>query len=282
MEQILKSIIEKNKVYTKVGKIASYIPQFEKVKKNNLGVYIYDIDGKEYCAGDYKTTFTMQGISKIISLMIALIDNGSKEYFSRLLNPMINSGAIAAVSLIHGYSPEVVFHKIVAYARKLTGNPKLDVNWEIYKSEKNTGYKNKAIAYFMKSNGAIKGNVEEILDIYFRQCAIEVDCRDIAKIGAVLANDGIIPWNGERIIPECDAKIVKSLMVVSGMHHFSGEAAAKVGIPLKSSIGGGILGAVPHRMGIGIFGPAIDANGNSAGGIKVLEDLSTEMKLSIF
>lgn len=305
MKKLLDVIIQNNRHYTEKGNVASYIPELQKADKNALGICVVTLDGEEYLAGDYDTKFTIQSISKVISLMLALIDNGRENVFSKVgmeptaetfnsisnletrnphkpLNPMINSGAIATISMIMGKDSKEMIERILKFARKITGNPQLDINNDVYLSEKATGHRNRSLAYFMKSTGVIEQDVEEVLDVYFMQCSIEATCRDIARIGAMLANDGIIPWTGERVIPRNVARIVKTIMVTCGMYDASGEFAVNVGVPAKSGVGGGILAAVPGRMGIGVIGPALDSKGNSIGGIKVLEELSKELDLSIF
>ncbi|MCX7884553.1 MAG: glutaminase A [Caloramator sp.] len=305
MKKLLDVIIQNNRYYTEEGNVASYIPELEKAEKNALGICVVTLDGEEYFAGDYETKFTIQSISKVITLMLALLDNGREYVFSKVgmeptaetfnsisnletrnphkpLNPMINSGAIATVSMISGQDSKEMFEKILKFAKKITGNPSLNVNENVYLSEKATGHRNRSLAYFMKSTGVIEQDVEEVLDVYFRQCSIEATCRDIARIGAMLANDGILPWTGERVIPRNVARIVKTIMVTCGMYDASGEFAVNVGIPAKSGVGGGILAAVPKRMGIGVVGPSLDKKGNSIGGVKVLEELSRELDLSIF
>lgn len=305
MKRLLESIIENNKKYTQRGKVASYIPELSKADKNALGICVTKLDGEEYLAGDFETKFTIQSISKVITLILAILDNGKENVFRKVgmeptadafnsivnlevknpqkpLNPMINSGAIATVSLICGDTSEETFSRILKLARKISGNDELNINQTIYESEKRTGHRNRALAYFMKSTGVIENDVEEVLDVYFKQCSIEVTCRDIARIGAVLANDGILPWTGERVIPRYVTRIVKTIMVTCGMYDASGDAAVSIGIPLKSGVGGGIMGAVPGKMGIGVIGPSLDAKGNSIAGIKVMEQLSGELDLNIF
>lgn len=305
MNKLLEAIIENNRHFTINGKVASYIPELIKANPDALGISIVTLDGEEYFAGDYDTKFSIQSISKIISLMLALIDNGRDRVFSKVgveptadafnsiinletkkiqkpLNPMINAGAIATVSLISGKTGQETFDRILNFTRKITGNPSIDFNEEVYKSEKITGDRNRALAYFMKSMGVIEPEVEDVLDVYFKQCSIEATCKDIAKIGAVLANDGILPWSGEKVVPRNVARIVKTIMVTCGLYDASGEYAVEVGVPSKSGVGGGILAAVPSRMGIGVYGPALDLKGNSVGGIKVLAELSRELDLSIF
>jgi glutaminase len=305
MNKLLENVIENNRYWTKNGKLVTYIPELSKTNPDALGVSIITVDGEEYNGGDYETKFTIQSISKIITLMLALLDNGSERVFSRVgveptadafnsiinletkspqrpLNPMINAGAIATVSLIAGNNGEESFIRILNFTRKITGNPNININNEVYKSEKATGNRNRSLAYFMKSTGVIEQDVEQVLDVYFKQCSIETTCKDIARIGAMLANDGVLPWNGERIMPRNIALIVKTIMVTCGLYDASGQFAVDVGIPAKSGVGGGILAAVPGRMGIGVVGPALDLKGNSIGGIKVLSELSRELDLNIF
>lgn len=305
MEKILNNIIKENKKWTSEGKVASYIPELSKMDSDLLGVSVYTLYGDEYSAGDSEVKFTIQSISKIITLMLAIIDNGKDYVFSRIgmeptdtsfnsivnleikdpnkpVNPMINAGAIATVSLIKGESAEDVFQKILSFTRKISDNPNIVINENVYRSEKRTGDRNRALAYYMKSTNVLDGNVDEILDVYFKQCSIEVTCRDLAKIGAMLANDGVMPWNNERVISKDIARIIKTIMVTCGMYDASGKFAVEIGVPAKSGVGGGILCCVPKKMGIAVLGPALDKKGNSIAGMKVMKDLSKELNLSIF
>lgn len=305
MYEFLQRIVDKNKNLTSKGKVASYIPALAKANKSDLGICIKDMKSDMYVAGEYDRKFTIQSISKTVSLILALMDNGEDFVFQKVgmeptgdafnsiyklevadvakpLNPMINAGAIEVCSLIKGNSCEEKFERLLNLFKKISGNDKLKVNEEVYLSEKKTGNRNIAMAYLLKDMGVLEGDVEETLDIYFKQCSIEVDCVDIANIGLFLANDGKIFKTGERITTSHIARIVKTFMVTCGMYDASGEFAIKVGIPAKSGVGGGIMAAVPHIMGIGIYGPALDEKGNSVGGYGVLKDLSNEFNLSIF
>ncbi|MBY0756581.1 glutaminase A [Clostridium sardiniense] len=305
MFDILQRLVDKNKIYGKEGKLASYIPALLKADVNDLGIAIVNLDGDEYFAGNCDKKFTIQSISKIVGLMLALQDNGKENVFKKVnveptgegfnsivklettetgrpYNPMINAGAIVTTSLIKGRTEEEKLKKLIGFMKKATNNPNITINEEVYISEKLTGNRNRALAYFMKSSGILDGNVEEVLDLYFRQCSIEANAKDLARLGAVLANDGIIPWSGERLIDKEICKIVKSIMVTCGMYDASGEFAVRIGIPAKSGVGGGIIASVPKNMGIGVYGPALDEKGNSIAGLKVLQDLSRELDLSIF
>jgi len=304
MKRILDSIIDDCRKWTSKGEVASYIPELAKANPEALGIWVTNLGGEEYFAGDWDTKFTIQSMSKVITLMLAILDNGIEYVFTKVgmepaesgfnsitnleiheqkqpLNPMINAGAIATVSLISGETAEDKINRILTFTRKITGNDDIGVNYNVYESEKKTGNRNRALAYYMKGNGIIEGDVEEILDVYFKACSMEITCKDIARIGAMLANDGVL-LNNERVISREACRIVKTIMVTCGMYDASGKFAVHIGIPAKSGVGGGIMAAVPRRMGIGVVGPALDAKGNSMGGIKILEKLSHELDLSIF
>mgnify|MGYP001152948398 FL=1 len=305
MFKLLETLVEKNKKYGNDGQLASYIPALLEANPNDLGVAIVDVEGRKYYAGQCEKNFTIQSISKVVSLILALGDNGRTNVFRRVdveptgdgfnsivnletkdkkrpYNPMINAGAIATTSLIYGEDGEDKLERIIKFMRKATNNPNISINEEVYVSERRTGDRNRALAYFMKSNGMLQGDVEEILELYFRQCSIEANAIDLAMFGSVLANDGVTPWNGERLMSRETCRIVKTIMVTCGMYDASGEFAVHIGIPAKSGVGGGILATVPRRMGIGVYGPALDKKGNSLAGIHVLKDLSEELDLSIF
>lgn len=305
MDKLFNNIIENNKKYVNNGKVASYIPELSKADPNKLGIYAVTLDGKEYYAGDYDKKFTLQSISKVITLMLVLMDNGEQKVFSfvgaeptgdsynsitnlevksihKPYNPMINAGAILTTSLVHGNSVDDKIERILNFTRKLANNNDISINKNTYTSEKETGDRNRALAYFMKSYNSMYGNVDEILDVYFSQCSMEATCKDLAHIGAVLANDGVLPWNGERLVPKNICRITKTIMVTCGLYDASGEFAVHIGIPAKSGVGGGILGAVPKKMGIGVYGPSLDEKGNSVAGIQVLRELSDKLDLNIF
>lgn len=305
MELLLNELVEKNRQWVHFGKVATYIPELKNANPNALGIVIVDIEGNVYRAGDYREKFTIQSVSKPITLMLALMDRGAEFVFERVgmepsgdafnsmrkletinpskpLNPMINAGAIAVTSLILGNSYEEKFQRILDLFRKISGNPNLQINESVYLSEKRTGDRNRSMAYFLRDVGILEGDVESILDLYFKQCSIEVDCEDIARIGVFLANQGIMPDTKEQVVPKEITQIAKTFMVTCGMYDESGEFAINVGVPAKSGVGGGIMCAVPNRMGIGVMGPALDPKGNSIGGLKMLQVLSKELSLSIF
>lgn len=288
------------------GHVASYIPELEKVDPGQLGVAICGLDGECMDAGDSRALFTIQSVSKPLVLILALMMYGEDRVFQKVgmeptgdpfnsivrletgkslkkpYNPMINAGAIAVTGLIQGNIGIHQIDPILNLIRKMSGNPTIKVNEAVYRSEKDTGNRNRAMAYFLKDIGVLEGDVETILDLYFMHCAIEAAATDLARIGAVLANGGVHPQTGERFFSKKISRIISSFMVTCGMYDASGEFAVTVGIPSKSGVGGGILSVVPGQMGIGIFGPALDEKGNSKAGTAVLKELSQIGDLSIF
>ncbi|WP_031515021.1 glutaminase A [Desulfofalx alkaliphila] len=303
MKELLEKILEENRHWTKKGKVATYIPALAKADPKILGITVIDIDGKAVTVGDCDTKFTLQSISKPLALMLALMDKGTDEVFSKVgmeptgdpfnsiikletlrtgkpLNPMINAGAIATTALIEGQSGGEKIERLLEFVRLLAGNKDIRVNEEVYRSEQETGDRNRAMAYFMKDLGVLEADVDQILEVYFRQCAIEVTCSDIAHMARCLANKGNIA--GKQIIPHEIVRLTNTFMVTCGMYNASGEFAIKVGIPAKSGVSGGIMALVPGKMGIGIIGPALNKIGNSIAGVHMLEDLSRALDLSIF
>lgn len=305
---LLEGLVEKNKEYIKDGDVANYIPALSKVDKNQLGIAIIDLtkDGyKDYFAGDYTTNFAIESTSKVITLIMAMMDHSPEYVFQKIgtepsgfpfnsilnmninnkdvpSNPFINAGAIVVNSLIKGKDSEEKTDRILNFTRKLANNDFIDVNEEVYLSEKRTGDINRSLGYYLKGKNIISGDVEDILDSYFKQCSMSVCALDLAKIGSVLANKGVCPWSNKRLIPEDICTIVKSIMVTCGLYDESGSFAVHIGVPAKSGVGGGILATVPNRMGIGIFGPSLDSKGNSIAGIKLLQELSKTLDLDIF
>ncbi|MEG0326632.1 MAG: glutaminase A [Cellulosilyticaceae bacterium] len=305
MNNVIKLAYEYGKHFTHLGETANYIPELEKADINDLGVYLIGLDGQEYGVGSYEKKFTIQSISKVLVLTLALMDNGPDKVFDKIgveatgdpfnsivrlevknlqkpLNPMINAGAIATTSLVLGENKQEKINRIMAFTRVASGNSTIEINEEVYASESKTGDRNRSLAYFMKSCGTIEGDVEELVDIYFRQCAMEMTCKDLARIGTLYANKGVSPITGEQIIPTEICRIVMGIMMTCGLYDASGEFAVNVGIPSKSGVGGGILSPVPGKMGIGVYGPALDQKGNTIGGIEILKYLSKELNLNIF
>ncbi len=305
MKALLDQVLAQCAPYIEQGTLASYIPELAKANKDDFGICVIAPDGTITYTGDYDKTFTMQSIIKPMILLTALMDNGAEavrrlvgveatgkpfdafNYSDQALNceninPMINTGAIALCSLIKGDNYLEKFNKILDLTRKVSGNPAIQVDEQVYASEKATGNKNRALAYMLKAYGMLHDDVEDVLDCYFRACSVEVTVVDLAKIAYVFANGGVLPETGERLFAKEYAKHVNAVMMTCGMYDGSGEFALNVGVPAKSGVGGGIMAVVPGRMGIGIYSPALDKKGNSVAGIKALEVLGDKLDLSIF
>ncbi len=305
MTELLEEILEECARYTKEGKLADYIPELTKANPDDFGIFIISGDKRVSKAGDFTKEFTIQSVVKPILLLLALMDNGiecvknhvgveatgkpfdainysEQKLLSENINPMVNMGAIAMCTLIKGDTYLDKFNRLLELTRLLANNPDIEMDEEVYLSEKRTGNKNRALAYLLKTYGMIKDDVEDVLDCYFRACSIKVSCADLAKIGLTLASHGKSQFTGERIFPAKYAYYVNAILMNCGMYDGSGEFAVKVGVPAKSGVGGGIMAIVPTRMGIGIYSPALDSKGNSIAGIKALEMLSKKLYLSIF
>lgn len=300
MEKILEEVLEENRGLAKSGQVASYIPALSKANPNHLGICIIDAAGNIYKKGDFDVKFTIQSISKVVALMLALMDNGEKVFekvgregtedpfntmykldlphIKKPVNPMINAGAIVTTAEIKGDK----FGRILELIRKITQNPNIDYSREVYLSEKATGVKNKAIAHLMKARGMIEEDPEQVLDHYFKQCSIEVTACDLAKIAVFIANGCAgLELNG-KISRKTLTRNLLAIMTIGGMYNISGRYAAEVGVPSKSGVGGGIMAAVPGKMGIGIFSPPLDENGHSVAGYGIMRSLSGRLGLSIF
>lgn len=304
-QQMIQSALSYGRRFVRYGKPASYIPELASKDPSKLGIAVCDMEGNMLTAGDSEEKFTMQSISKLIALIIALEQNSYDDVFAKVgleptgdsfnstvrldhltnnkpFNPMINAGAIAVTSTIRGGTLEERKEACIDCARKLTGNPELGVDYEVFLSESETGFKNRAIIYLMRSNGIIEGNCEEHLELYFLMCSLACSCRDLAVFAATLANNGVSPITGGQLIHPRVVRLVRSLMVTCGMYDYSGEFAATVGMPSKSGVGGGIISCPIGQYGIATYGPALDDKGNSIGGLKIMEYLSDNMGLSIF
>ncbi|WP_281889241.1 glutaminase A [Paenibacillus sp. YYML68] len=287
------------------GRPASYIPELAHAPADALGAVILSADGRKLEAGDSSYVFTLQSISKVFTLLLALMDQGEERVFRKVgmeptgddfnsmlklelvepgipFNPLINAGAITVTSLIAGQTPTERTSRVLAFFRELTGDPALTYNETVYASEKATAHRNRSLAYFLKDNDVLDADVEETLDVYFKHCSIEADCSHLARLALVLALNGKDPHTGRELVPRRYVQIAKSFMITCGMYNASGEFAIQVGLPAKSGVAGGILALVPGRYGIGVVGPALNDKGNSVAGVHLLRTMSEAMDWSIF
>ena len=301
VQDILEEALKKGQEYVERGECASYIPELARADKKKLGVCLYTRSKGKYTAGDTKDRFTIQSISKVISLAAALELCGFEKIFEKMnmepsgdafnslvkldltsdkpFNPMINAGAITTAGYLQ---PLVSFEDMLKYARKLCMDDGIVMDEKVYQSEMSHCSRNRAIAYLLQSKGILEADVEKSLDLYIRMCSLSVTAESLAGLGLVLANGGLHPETGTRMIDADAVRVAKTIMMTCGMYDGSGEFAVRVGIPSKSGVGGGILSVVEKQMGIGIYGPSLDPKGNSIGGQRMLEYLSKELKLHLF
>lgn len=292
LKQFLRNCHETFVTETK-GHLADYIPELTKANPDHFGIAIATVDGHLHTHGDTDVPFTIQSVSKAFVFALALDFCGhqavaqkigvepSGEAFNsirlkadnRPFNPMVNAGAITCTALIHQFDPDTAFERIRAALSSFAGRA-LSIDEEVYQSESKTGDRNRAIAWLLKNNGVLCGDVDAALDVYFRQCALLVTARDLAVMGATLANNGINPVTGERVISSHSVAKALSVMVSSGMYDFSGEWIYRVGLPAKSGVGGGIVAALPAQLALGTYSPLLDEVGNSVRGLKVCEEVS--------
>ncbi|MBR0713326.1 glutaminase A [Bradyrhizobium liaoningense] len=280
------------------GTVADYIPELSKADPAHFGISLATLDGHVYEVGDSRVPFTIQSMSKPFVFALALDVLGASRVESAIgvepsgdpfnsirlnsdnhpFNPMVNAGAIACTGLICESKGDAAFEEIHKALGRFAGR-ELDVDEAVYASESQTGDRNRAIAYLLKTNAVIADNVAAVLDVYFRQCAVLVSARDIAVMAATLANRGINPVTGEQVMTPYAISRTLSVMTSSGMYDYAGEWIYRIGIPAKSGVGGGILAALPARLGLGSYSPKLDKHGNSVRGIKVCEALSSHYDL---
>jgi glutaminase len=280
------------------GHVANYIPELGKADPDHFGIALATLDGHVYEVGDSRIPFTIQSMSKPFVFALALDTLGAAEVESQIgvepsgdpfnsirlnadnhpFNPMVNAGAIACSGLIRQAKGDGAFEFIRQALGRFAGR-ELEIDKAVYASESATGDRNRAIAYLLRNSTVIKDDVAKVLEVYFRQCSVLVTARDIAVMAATLANRGINPVTGEQVLTPYAISRALSVMTSSGMYDYAGEWIYRVGIPAKSGVGGGILAALPARLGLGSYSPRLDGHGNSVRGIKVCEALSLHYDL---
>ena len=298
IDRYLKALWERY-VEERSGAVADYIPELAKVDPDHFGICIATTQGRVYEVGDTRQEFTIQSISKPFTYGMALEDCGREAVLEKIgveptgdafnsislesdtgrpLNPMINAGAIAASSLVAGHSPEDRLHRVLGTYSVYAGR-QLSLDNEVYESERDTGHRNRAIGHMLRNFGIMEGDPEPDLDLYFKQCSIAVNCRDLSLMAATLANGGVNPVTAERALRTELVDSLLSVMSTCGMYDFAGEWVYSVGMPAKSGVGGGVIAVLPGQLGIGVFSPRLDPRGNSVRGVKVCMDLSRDFSL---
>ena len=280
------------------GEVAHYIPELGKADPDHFGISLATLDGHVYEVGDTGVPFTIQSISKAFVFALALDTLGAARVESAIgvepsgdpfnsirlnaenhpFNPMVNAGAIACSGLIREAKGDGAFEYIRQALGRFAGRD-LDVDEAVFASESTTGDRNRAIGYLLRNSSVISDDVSAVLEVYFRQCSVLVTARDIAIMAATLANRGLNPVTGEQVMTPYAISRTLSVMTSSGMYDYAGEWIYRIGIPAKSGVGGGILAALPARLGLGSYSPRLDTHGNSVRGIKVCEALSSHYDL---
>lgn len=304
MQSIVSGVHARLKERLGEGKIADYIPELAKVDINKLGVAVQMADGESYAAGDADEAFSIQSVSKVFTLTLALgkVGDGlwkrvgrepSGNPFNSITqlehergvprNPFINAGALAVADIIlAGHEPREAIGEILRFVRYLADDEAIAIDPHVAKSEAATGFRNIALANYMRAFGNIHNPVEKTLGVYFHHCAIAMSCLQLARAGLFLASDGFDPLKNARVVSRDRARRINALMLTCGHYDGSGDFAFRVGLPGKSGVGGGILAIAPGHASIAVWSPGLNANGNSLIGSLALEAIARETGWSIF
>ena len=298
LDEVLQSVAA-----DRTGVLANYIPELAEVDPERLGASIAMVDGELYASGDTDALFTIHSISKPFVYALALADRGfekvldkvgvepSGEPFNEIsledssgrpLNPMINAGAITTHSLVgtETMNPAERMERVISGLSAFAGRS-LDVDEAVYSSEIEHAHRNLAIAHMLRSHDILTENPTGVVEGYTRQCSLLVTVQDLAMMAATLANYGIQPVTGEQVVPKTVVRQVLSVMFTCGMYNAAGDWATQVGIPAKSGVGGGIIGAVPGQLGLATFSPRLDVHGNSVRGVSLFERFSSDMGMHV-
>ncbi len=295
-------------IYTELSKVdnkgvvAEYIPELSKIDPNKFGVQLTTVEGDKFAFGDWDERFSIQSIAKVFSYVLAysLIKSDlwdrvgvepSGTAFNSLVqlesdkgiprNPFINAGAIVVCDILVS-ELEKPKEDILTFIRELSGINSINFNSRVAESERSTGFTNMALVNFMKSFGNIHNDIEEVMDLYFNLCSIEMNCLEVSKSFLFLANNGVVPYSGKSILSPSRTKRANALMQSCGFYDESGQFTFKVGLPGKSGVGGGIVAVHPQRYCITVWSPPLNPKGNSYKGMLFLEEFTTRTELSIF
>jgi glutaminase len=304
LDVVVKEIADEMRQRSDRGKIATYIPELAGVDPHAFALVVIDGDGQVACGGDSDTPFSIQSISKVFTLTLALGKIGDRLWrrvgrepsgspFNSIVqlerelgiprNPFINAGAIVITDVIlSGHEPREALGEILRFMQFLSQDSSIAIDQAVAASEKRTGYRNRALANYMKSFDALENPVDHTLGVYFHHCAISMSCRQLATAGRFLAHLGRNPATGLSVVHPERARRINAIMLTCGHYDGSGEFAYRVGLPGKSGVGGGILAIAPGKGSIAVWSPGLDAAGNSHLGQIALEALTKRMGWSIF
>ncbi|MFK7847071.1 MAG: glutaminase [Rhodothermales bacterium] len=300
--EILQTILHEIQPLLGKGRIPDYIPELAQISPDKFGMAVQTLAGDVFTIGDATESFSIQSISKLFTLTLAMQMMGddiwqrmgrepSGTSFNSLVqleyeqgiprNPFINAGALVVTDIILSYVSDAE-DAIQKFVQKLASSDDVHFDDAVAQSEKSAGYRNVALANFIKSFGNMENSPAEVLDVYFRHCSLEMNCVDLARAGLFLANSGKIPWSEEQIVATNQAKYIKSLMLTCGTYDVVGDFAYRVGLPSKSGVGGGILAVMPGVFSVCVWSPGLNDAGNSLAGTKALELFTTLTGISIF
>jgi len=300
---ILEEIAKEVKPLEGQGKVADYIHQLEIIDPSKFGISLNFLQGAKFTVGDTEEKFSIQSISKVFMLALAMANVGddiwdridvepSGNPFNSLIqleyekgiprNPFINSGAIVVTDILLSNltNPK---EELLQFIRELVDEESdIDYNTYVAASEKTTGYRNIAMANLMKDFGNIENDLDEVLDLYFTFCSLEMTCTELSKAFLLFANHGENPMNGKKVITKSQSKRISAIMQTCGFYDEAGEFAFRVGLPGKSGVGGGIAAILPEDYSVVVWSPGLNENGNSLMGMKALELFTTKTGSSIF
>jgi glutaminase len=284
------------------GKVADYIPMLRDVDPRKFGIALVTLDGEEHVIGDADEKFSIQSISKVFPLTMAFAKTGdalwkrvgmepSGNPFNSLVqleyekgiprNPFINAGALVVTDVLLSLFPNPK-SSLLDFVRKISGIDDIYYDYDVARSERETGFTNAALVNYLKSFRNIENHVDDVLDIYFHQCSISMSCRELAKSFLFLANHGVIPRIDKRVLTVSQAKRINAIMLTCGFYDQAGEFAFRVGMPGKSGVGGGIVAVIPNELAIAVWSPELNEYGNSLAGVEALELFTTMTGKSIF
>ncbi|UFH51314.1 glutaminase B [Pseudomonas sp. KNUC1026] len=302
MQALLDEILEQVRPMIGQGHVATYIPALARVVPDQLGIAVQAVDGQAWYAGDARTPFSIQSISKVFSLVQAIQHSG-EEIWTRLghepsgqafnsmvqlefergrpRNPFINAGALVICDINQSRfaAPTLSLRDFV---RRLSGNGQIVADTVVAESEYQHRARNAAMAWLMQAFGNFHNDVDAVLRSYFHHCALAVSCQDLARAFAFLANRGVCPQSGEQVLSPRQTQQVNAIMATSGLYDEAGNFAYRVGLPGKSGVGGGILAVVPGRFTVCVWSPELNASGNSLAGMAALERFSDAIGASVF
>jgi glutaminase len=286
------------------GRVADYIPALARVDPRQFGLAIVTCSGEMAAVGDCEVPFSIQSVSKVFTLTLALGRLGdalwqrvgrepSGSPFNSIVqlerelgiprNPLINAGAIVVTdALLAGRGPKATIAEILSTLQTLAGDQRVSIDDEVAQSEADTGYRNASLANFMRAFANITNPVNCVLETYFHQCALRMNCVQLARAGLFLAHNGIDPLHGRQVVDAQAARRINAIMMTCGHYDASGDFAFRVGLPGKSGVGGGILAIAPHRASIAVWSPGLNASGNSLVGVLALESLARRTGWSVF